>query len=703
MTKKYSFWNLISKYHIEIPAIQRDYAQGRKTEERVAKLLINDLFNALKPVDAKKINLHFVYGKIVSGEDERQTLIPLDGQQRLTTLFLLHWFLSINILSADERNTLVRFTYETRPSSKDFCFKLVKEGIKYKDSEKISGQIKKAKWFFLSWENDPTILAMLNMLDIIRDIFGQPDEIKFKNLIKEDSPVQFHFLPLDRFNMDDKIYVKMNSRGKPLTDFENFKAKFSVLFDIENKECKSKLDNEWLDIFWNFEKEKEEISVKEVDKKFYNFLINATFNFCAEIKDIDKDFKDNFYIFDEYKSIYSNSKTLEQLIKILNSLISFNNKEKYFVNFLKDNPDYDERLHFYAVMQFFINKGDLNNVNKELYDKWLRVCKNLINNTRIEDPEDFYKAIRSMKELSGRIDGLYEYLSKPENEIGGIFHNQAEEEKVKAKLLLLQNEDWKTEIHDTEEHCYFDGQIGFILDFSKENGIHNLKKFKDYSAKLKMLFSDTFKNNKNCLFQRALLASGDYLVPISGRLTFCTFNEGLREKIDNWRKVFGDEGKKEFLKNLLDAIHIDCLENDLQGIIDKYSENDWKSLFIKNKGIIEYCTNYRIAKWGNKIALARSPAPYWRRHADLYSYVLSLELQKEKKNVDYEDSTDYEPPRIKIKWKEKDYYIQETETDYDCGSADGKNDPEGLNEMKQYIENIIKKKNLQKGSLFATP
>ena len=41
----------------------------------------------------------------------------------------------------------------------------------------------------------------------------------------------------------------MNARGKPLTEFENFKAEFEKY--IEDDEIKSKLDNDWLDIFWN--------------------------------------------------------------------------------------------------------------------------------------------------------------------------------------------------------------------------------------------------------------------------------------------------------------------------------------------------------------------------------------------------------------------------------------------------------------------
>lgn len=689
-TKEYSFWDLISEYHIEIPAIQRDYAQGRKSESRIATALIKDLFDTLTSTETKKINLHFVYGKI-----DNQHLIPLDGQQRLTTLFLLHWFLSIGFLSENDKNTLSKFTYETRPSSEDFCLKLVKESIEYKNDRKISEQVENSKWFFLSWKNDPTISAMLNMLDVIQSKFAQPNKTLFNKLIEEDSSIQFHFLPLERFKLDDKIYVKMNSRGKPLTEFENFKANFSVLFDIEDK---SKLDNEWLDIFWKFEKGKQSINIAEVDKKYLNFLKNATLNFYVEDKDIDNTFRHSFNIFDRYKEVYlPNSERLKHLSKVLNSLCTFADNEKYFENSIKDDPDYSDRLKFYVIMRFFIKKANPDDLDIEIYERWVRVCVNLINNTLVQNPDTFCKAIRSIKKLSDNIDDLYEYLSKPESKIEGFSQKQSEEEKEKAKLIL-QNKEWKKEIYSIEKHSYFAGQVGFILDLSKIEGEYDMELFKDYSAKLKELFGNGFKDKKDCLFQRALLTFGDYSVPINYCKTFCTFNESLREKMDNWRKVFDDKDKKMLLKNLLDIIHLESIETDLQNIIDRYSEIDWKSLFITNKGIIEYCDKYRIAKWGNKIALSRSLADNWRRHAELYSYALYLELTKEKQSVTYRDNSD-DASWICINWKNKYYYIQENDNDYSFGFCDGNNDSEGLNEMQQYVERIIEKRHLQKQKL----
>lgn len=67
---------------IVIPIIQRDYAQGRLDPEvnRVRKRFLEALYKA---VTEQPIVLDFVYGDI----DTDGVMTPLDGQQRLTTLF----------------------------------------------------------------------------------------------------------------------------------------------------------------------------------------------------------------------------------------------------------------------------------------------------------------------------------------------------------------------------------------------------------------------------------------------------------------------------------------------------------------------------------------------------------------------------------------------------------------------------------------
>ena len=73
------------KLKISIPIIQRDYAQGRKDAATIRDKFLHEIFNRLD--NDENLFLDFVYGNI-----EGDKFIPIDGQQRLTTLFLLHLY-----------------------------------------------------------------------------------------------------------------------------------------------------------------------------------------------------------------------------------------------------------------------------------------------------------------------------------------------------------------------------------------------------------------------------------------------------------------------------------------------------------------------------------------------------------------------------------------------------------------------------------
>ena len=75
------------KLKISIPIIQRDYAQGRMDNKAadIRNKFLDEILNRLKSDES--LFLDFIYGSI---EDDK--FIPIDGQQRLTTLFLLHLY-----------------------------------------------------------------------------------------------------------------------------------------------------------------------------------------------------------------------------------------------------------------------------------------------------------------------------------------------------------------------------------------------------------------------------------------------------------------------------------------------------------------------------------------------------------------------------------------------------------------------------------
>ena len=228
-----TFCQLIERHgRVEIPVIQRDYAQGRADQHIVRDDFLGALLDALCLPDrdpALPLDLDFVYGSVVNDAFQ-----PLDGQQRLTTLFLLHWYLAwADGCGQDFRARLVaagrsRLGYRVRPGSRDFVNALAcyAPSITVADCPNLGAMITDQPWYFRSWQFDPTIRSALVVLDRMHEVFRHTSGL-YARLIDEAAPaITFQLLDLEQFDLSDDLYIKMNARGKPLTPFETFKARF---------------------------------------------------------------------------------------------------------------------------------------------------------------------------------------------------------------------------------------------------------------------------------------------------------------------------------------------------------------------------------------------------------------------------------------------------------------------------------------------
>ena len=243
---------------IEIPLFQRDYAQGRRSDpvERIRTDFLDVLHAAVTGDQSSSVGLDFVYGGVDDG-----TLRPLDGQQRLTTLFLLHWYVGSRSGNLADDHGWKRFSYATRQSARMFCESLVEHRLP--DGEGSPSEwVKDQPWYLFLWRHDPTIQSMLVMLDAIHDRFRAVDAASaWRRLTDPDDPaVWFLLLPLselgaasDKDMRAEDLYIKMNSRGKPLTEFENFKAHFekTIQWSPRAREFALKMDTTWSDLLWS--------------------------------------------------------------------------------------------------------------------------------------------------------------------------------------------------------------------------------------------------------------------------------------------------------------------------------------------------------------------------------------------------------------------------------------------------------------------
>lgn len=273
----YSFTELIEGNaiagvkNIVIPKIQRDYAQGRKTSRAtdVRNSFTASLLATLESETADIQMLDFIYGYSNDGNFE-----PLDGQQRLTTLFLLHWL----VLPDDRRGVLVLedkeavLSYRTRPSARDFCKFLVNIDIKSlradfdaavekarnekKPLPELSQFITRLDEFRHTWSLDPTVQSMLRMLNTMMqslDSFAHIAELDVDKL----NNIRFHIRKIDDLRQGDELYVKMNARGLELSDFDNTKSALEGdmlqhnIPAVVQAAWRAGIDGAWIDYFWH--------------------------------------------------------------------------------------------------------------------------------------------------------------------------------------------------------------------------------------------------------------------------------------------------------------------------------------------------------------------------------------------------------------------------------------------------------------------
>lgn len=278
---RYSLWQLLNDRGIEIPVFQRDYAQGRLDKATLRHDFLHQLVIALTRAEDTAGNLDFVY----SFGDENKALKPLDGQQRLTTLWLLHWYLAVKTLEGEKLEQalkfLSRFSYRTRHSSSDFIASLcTKKNIENLNlSSNIADAIRDSTWFVKSWLQDPTVTGMLNTIkgNKVTDKPNNTPNLSYPNgiqpaleefsrerlkefweLLKDDNcPIKFDHLTIKDIEVKsaDLLYVKMNARGKPLSAYENFKAQWLDSIKAIDKDeyfnISCLIDNQWSDLFWD--------------------------------------------------------------------------------------------------------------------------------------------------------------------------------------------------------------------------------------------------------------------------------------------------------------------------------------------------------------------------------------------------------------------------------------------------------------------
>ena len=610
-SKKYTFIDLFRGTEgggealngIEIPLIQRDYAQGRDMPkvEDIRRRFVGALKKAL--INNEPVTLDFVYGEI----DNNRTLIPLDGQQRLTTLFLLHWYIARREgVSEDKLAFLTKFSYATRYSAREFCKRLVSPDYqpdfnRFKLSEEITDQ----NWMPLDWENDSTISAMLRMIDYIHVMFNNSCNNLWPRL--EAGCISFYFLPIKQLGATDDLYIKMNSRGKPLTEFENVKAEWEASIraidpsimpkqDAEQLQhrIEQKMDLDWTDLLWPYRNGQTGSSADDVvDDKFIRYLRFLTDIIYYKDEELKKNSSDILSIVEDlFRDSEKAPEHLEFIERGFDCWLHVD-IEHLFNTYLTTTPtasdpqkcvvaapvnvfaqacytygDMNGRTRLfpigrsvmlYAFLYYLQHKETISDIQ---FARRIRIITNLIKQSEYELREDnMPNLLRQTEYILTHGDVEEGYLS--------FNANQLAEEHEKA-VWLQTHADKADTLCRLENHPLLQGAIRVI-------GLDHID------------FTDRFYSLLACdhsLVNRALLSIGDYALLVNNRFQI---GSGSADFDSSWRAIFstsqqGIAPKRDILLALLSQSQ--HFTNDmLQSVIDRYldetREYDWRHYLVK--------------------------------------------------------------------------------------------------------------------------
>lgn len=626
----YSFYELVQNYKVKIPMIQRDYAQGREKNLTICKNFLQTLKESI--IQKKTINLDFIYGNV-----EKDVFQPLDGQQRLTTLFLLHWYSFIKEIHMDisTQETLKKFTYETRLSSRRFCEALLSNQVSLNDSGLLSENILDSKWFFISWKYDATIRAMIKTIDLIHEIFKDVNNI-WEALVNK-RIVIFHLLILENFGLSDDLYIKMNARGKVLTPFENLKSEIQDKSEKEEWETvrsevdkfSYKIDGTWTDFLWkNFRKNN---SIDNAHMNFITTLVMAKLSVGQLIKGaerievirrlndsnsdrelikyIDREtFQYIYYSYELYCELFSNHNLPSLTIDMWRHRPD---KNLLYQVLLGSNTSYSHKILFYAQTEYLLKNKT---IVQEQYEEWMRVVRNILSraditadgkrNDIVRSPEAFYGAINLVNELALGCGDIYKYLC--ETSISSSFaHEQVKEEVIKAKIIN-NNPEQKELIFKTEDNELLRGKITFALECADyKNSIDQI----DFEllGKIQKVFEKYFNReldnsyNEFDKLRRAMLT-----IEVDGKYQYYNYwwsywyagDAEKRKLFPLFREIEYFIGLNEF-KPYFKKLIFQLMYKDYDAIILDFAKptnmENWQYKLIKEEELLSNCNSKYIA------------------------------------------------------------------------------------------------------------
>ena len=629
--KSYTLSDLLAKDNkIVIPDLQRDYCWGTTQNKEgyyLAEAFVKSLINKMS---SETMNLGILYGY----EVPKGHIQLCDGQQRITTLFLLLGMLNRKANNAfrgrlmseleinDGREPYLQ--YAIRESSLYFLSDLVwyffinDNGLRVDD-------IKKQSWYFKEYDYDPSVVNMLAAMSQIEKLI-QDEAVECKTFGEFVSTgLSFIYYDMGSRANGEETFVIINTTGEPLSATENLKPLLITKQPEEQQaECSNKWEN-WETYFWH--------NRKGGGNKKNDTSDNGLNEFFGWVMLLEADLKS-----ERFKSIQAGKSVKFDTDIAFDKIDSFFDIVKFLFDkekgVFKNNQDWlspDESSNYrnsqIALFRLLPVMEYVKRFGKENERNILRVkmfFRNLAKNDRISKNIEglVAESVRIIRELP---DADIASLLSVENVSKLILS----EENI-LKLTLYRNKigNERNELEErfwhSEEHPIWKGEILPLLKWSISNESIDVNLFDQYNRVFTGLFHDTLEYPELDITRRALLTRGlkEYPKIFNGytNTSFCWEYSDWQTLINENVAVMG-----AFFKELIkeDDIYV-----KQQEMIEKYPDEKDYAEFVKIPELLKYCEQKNIQWRGNSLGWILIQRKKATKFANLKSYRLYLELKQ---------------------------------------------------------------------------
>lgn len=587
-----------------IPDLQRDYCWGGKGT------LVADFVNNIKKgfedspqadqdwqdeyltythvesrtKAANSLMMGLLYGYY---EENRPNLQLCDGQQRLTTLYLLVGIINricgnncfrrflISDYEWEEDDKEPNLLYDIRDSSRYFlsdlvCHYFIQEGGEPIDGV-LSDYIREQEWWFKVYETDPTIQSMLAAMDEMLELLQDMDKSSLKNFgCYVCNMLYFVYFDMGDRKNGEKTFVIINTTGEPLTPTENLKplvVTYNSLSETEweqNSQQWEEIDN-W---FWMHRDKSQEDTSDAKMKEFLRWVVALYSKWDVKREEYYQWFTTKDYVF-PYQNI-----DIEKIKKTFDALKRLNDDKEFICTCgllaVPQGRMYDLKEYFVLLptLKHFMRFGD-----KEAAIRIYRFFRNLSRYTEISIRNNnvllALRTIDAMKEsdicnlldLEGQVT---DFMTEEDIREKIAAYILTEEEKTRLTIIREKatNEAWRKEVENAFEeissHQILSGRIRCLIACSLDDThTFDFQDFKTNVQRFETLFPRE-RMNRNVADDKTVLAFAAYCQEHQPT-AYPMANGNYRDfgyRADEWTLfIYGDKNHEEHIKLFGDFLH----------------------------------------------------------------------------------------------------------------------------------------------------